>query len=523
MGEAKTKRSTCLFDRLFAPLERLAAALSDPARRERTMVGTLVVYTAAWTLFAFVSKASQAIHPDAAEIAVLSRALDWGSTKHPPALPALAGMWFAVFPQADFFYHLLAVSMASLSIYVAWHLAGLWLDREKRAAVPFILMLIPSYNFLCLKFDHNTALTAFSVLATYAFVRSFQTRAFSWSVAAGVAAAMALMAKYWSLILLGGLGLAALLDRRRMVYFKSLAPWISAAVAGLCVTPHLVWLYRNHFTTLIHATRIDAGAWDSQAAMLLRFAASPAAYLAIPWTVLTVSSRPSLAALSDMIAPNDNERRLAVMAYLAPFGVALVGAVLVQINLGTLWTASMLSLSPVVLLSSPLVEVSRRTVAGFAAAALAIGIGALAVSPIIAIVALRSNSQADAAHLRLLTAEVERTWRSTTDLPIRLVAGPHHLANVVAFYLPDRPLAFSLFPRLTYDLVIDTAIVRDGFVVVCPANDSYCSGALLKFSPDGRPALRREVELTPTWWGFTGQTRRYTVSIIPPRPIASAR
>src|SRR5215208_6930221 len=123
---------------LLAPCERLIALLCDPARREWVMVVTLAAYTAIWTLFASASKATQAIYADAAEIAVLSRTLEWGSWKHPPALPAIAKMWFAIFPQTDLFYHLLAVSMSSVAIYVTWRLAGLWLDKEKRAAVPFL-------------------------------------------------------------------------------------------------------------------------------------------------------------------------------------------------------------------------------------------------------------------------------------------------------------------------------------------------------------------------------------------------
>ena len=38
-------------DRLLGPIERLVAALTDPARRERTVIGVLVAYVLIWTLY----------------------------------------------------------------------------------------------------------------------------------------------------------------------------------------------------------------------------------------------------------------------------------------------------------------------------------------------------------------------------------------------------------------------------------------------------------------------------------------
>jgi hypothetical protein len=221
--------------------------------------------------------------------------------------------------------------------------------------------------------------------------------------------------------------------------------------------------------------------------------------------------------------PGSDDRRLAVVAYLAPFVVATVGAALTQVHIGTLWTASMLTLFPVVLLSSPLLEVSRRNVAGFAAAAFAVCLGALAMAPIVALVTLRSGGEYDATHMRGLTAEVESTWRATTNRPVPLVVGPYHHANVVAFYLPDRPRALALFPRLTKELIVDPDMTRDGFVLVCPAHWSDtanwdCTDELAGFLPQSRPTLQRNVILTPGWLGVLGVPRRFSISIFAPRP-----
>jgi Dolichyl-phosphate-mannose-protein mannosyltransferase len=66
--------------------------------------------------------------------------------------------WFAVFPISDWSYYLLATVNLGGGLFAAFLLAGEWLEVEKRAAVLFLLAVIPFYNFLGLKFDQNSML-----------------------------------------------------------------------------------------------------------------------------------------------------------------------------------------------------------------------------------------------------------------------------------------------------------------------------------------------------------------------------
>ena len=68
---------------------RIIDALCDNRRANAVIVAILVCYGALWTLYAIVSKSTQAIHPDMAEVAAWSAELEWGTPKHPPLLPAL--------------------------------------------------------------------------------------------------------------------------------------------------------------------------------------------------------------------------------------------------------------------------------------------------------------------------------------------------------------------------------------------------------------------------------------------------
>src|SRR6266567_5923919 len=232
---------------VLGPLDRLAAALVDPSRRERTAVRLLIGYVAVWTLYGVLAKGSQNVHFDMGEAVAWSREPAFGYSKHPPLSAWVVRAWFTVFPLADWAYYLLAMVLAGLALWIAWILSARWLEGEKRAAGIALLTLVPFYNFHALKFNANTVLIPLWAATTWWFLRTFETRNTAFAALAGLGAGVAMLSKYWSIALLAGLGLGALLDPRRHAYFVSAAPWVTIAAGALVLAPHLAWLVAHDF------------------------------------------------------------------------------------------------------------------------------------------------------------------------------------------------------------------------------------------------------------------------------------
>ncbi len=95
--------------------------------------------------------------------------------------------WFAVFPQTDWAYYLLGIVLAAVALVAAWHIAGHYLAPAKRAAGVALLTLVPFYNFHALKYNANLVMLPLWALATWAFLRSFETRKILPAVLAGLA------------------------------------------------------------------------------------------------------------------------------------------------------------------------------------------------------------------------------------------------------------------------------------------------------------------------------------------------
>ncbi len=369
--------------RLLEPIDRLCSSLTDPARRERNVVLTLAAYTVLWTVYGTIAKSGQALHPDMTELLDWSRNLAWGY-KHPPFAAALVWLWFKVFPVAAWSYYLLAMLMPAIALWIVWRLSADYLDIEKRVFGLALLTLVPFFNFHALKFNVNTVLMPLWAAATFWFLRSYKTRDVSYAALAGCGAALCMLGKYWSVFLIAGLVVAALIDKRRGVYFRSAAPWITVLVGAAVLSPHLAWLYQHDFAPFAYAVGVHGEKPFAAAALsALGYLAGAAGYVAIPIIIVLAMARPDRATLSEMLWPADADRRLAAAAFWAPLLLPALAALVSGTEITSLWSMSAWTLLPVLLLSPKSMTISSIDTRRLLAFAAALPVAMVIVSPLI--------------------------------------------------------------------------------------------------------------------------------------------
>jgi 4-amino-4-deoxy-L-arabinose transferase-like glycosyltransferase len=502
-----------LTHRLIGPIDRLIGALIDPARRERTAAAVLMAYVAIWTLYAALAKASQDMHFDMVEVVAWSRELAFGYSKHPPLSAWLAAAWFALFPTSDWAFHLLAVTVAGVTLWIAWRLAGDYLDGEKRVLALAVLMLVPFFNFHVLKFNANTVLLPAWAATTLCFLRSFERLSVPWAALAGLCAAAAMLGKYWSIFLVMGLGVAALVDSRRAAYFRSPAPWVTIGVGALALAPHFAWLAVNDFVTFSYAAAVHVRTVAQAAGSVVGYLAGSAGYVALPVLLVLAAVRPSRAAVADMLLPKTPERRLVAAAFWAPLLLPAVVAPIMRAEITSLWSMSAWTLLPVVLLSSPLLALGRRALLPAVTLAVLLPPVMVVAAPFVAIAIHRGKVPPAVAHSRLIADRVAHEWRRVTDRPLQLVGGGD-LAYGVAFYLPDRPSAFPEFDSRVAPWADWHRVRREGIAIVCRADAPTCPLAAEAQSLTGP---RVEIEVARSHYGIAGPAGRYVIVIIPPQ------
>jgi 4-amino-4-deoxy-L-arabinose transferase-like glycosyltransferase len=498
------------------PFERIFAALTDPAKRERTMLALLAGYAAAWSLYGAIAKGSQDLHFDIGEMFAWSHQIGLSAPTHPPLGAWLTRAWFCVMPRQDWAFYLFGIVLATAALWIAWRLAGRYLDAQKRVLGLALLSLLPFYNFHALKYNASSVLTPFWAATTWWFLLSYETRRAGFAALAGFAAGAAMLGKYWSIFLLAGLAFAALSDPRRSAYFRSPAPWLTVAAGAAVLAPHIVWIATHGFTTVNFAFTAHATTLAHAAVGALYFLGSVLGYIAAPIVLGALASVPSLAAIKDTLWPLEPERRTILIAFAAPLILAALVAIAARADLDPLWSMSAMTLLPVVLFASPAIHVNRTAVVHILAFAIVFPLLLLAASPVIALVIHRQGATNYASHYRLIAQAVERAWRARTDKPLRIVGGNRPVVDGSNFYFADPPATFVVTEPMRTPWVNEARIARDGIAVVCPRAEPECLRELdaLVARHGGKT---ENATLARRFFGAADTPIDYQIAIIPPQ------
>lgn len=501
---------------------RLRAALGDPLHGDRRMVLALVFYTLLWALYGVLAKAGQDVHPDMAEIVTWAREPALGYFKHPPLAAWLVAGWFRIFPVADWSYYLLAAAMPSLALWIVWRLSADYLDVEKRILGVALLTLTPFFGVIALKFNVNTVLLPLWAATAFAFLRAFERRSLLWAALAGLCAAGAMLGKYWSMFLIAGLVLAALMDRRRWSFLRSPVAWIIVIVGAAVLAPHIVWLVQNGYPPFRYVEAAHAPATLSASARsAVTYLLGSAGYVALPVVLVLLAARPDRATVHDMLwpqdlSPGDRARRLAARAFWLPLLLPVFGAIAFSVEVTSLWSMSAFALLPVVLLSPPRLKLPRVAVDRILALAVLVPVLMTLAAPVIAIVIQRGGLPPDQTQGSLVAPWVEATWRSRVAAPLRIVGGDN--AYGTAFYLADKPTAFPDFNKTEAIWMDEARVTRDGMAMVCRVDNANCvAEARRRAAADPRGGTPVDVTVARALAGYSETPQRYRIWVLPPR------
>ena len=164
-----------------------------------------------WTLILIQLKAAQDVHFDVAEAYAWGQKFLLGYGKHPPLSGWIAGLWFMVFPATDWATYALAMTVVGSGLVICWLIALRVVDHRRAFFMVVMLALYPIFTFKGFKYNADLAQLITLPLVVLAYLDAFDKRTARSGVWLGLAAAAALMTKYWTITMIGAVGLAALI------------------------------------------------------------------------------------------------------------------------------------------------------------------------------------------------------------------------------------------------------------------------------------------------------------------------
>lgn len=251
----------------------------------------LGLYVFVWMAAQLVSHTNFDPYGDMLENFIWGQTFAWGNPKHPPLLGWVTGIWFDVMPHAQAFYYLLAYGNAALGLVGIYYLGlTLKLNAISRPATLLMILALP-YSTLAMKFNANTILLAlwpWIAVAWLVGLDANQRRRKRWlsGIVLGVLAALGMLAKYYTGVLLLSLTLITVLTPQGRAYLKTLAPWLALTVFLLVLGPHVWWLTNNNFASLGYVAAQGDGAVNFK--QLGKFALTPFGYWLLPFLAIVL-------------------------------------------------------------------------------------------------------------------------------------------------------------------------------------------------------------------------------------------
>src|ERR1700746_2866282 len=268
-------------------LRRPAAWLAKRARNPETslwlVISFALLHGLIWTLALIKLKAAQDVHMDVAEAFAWGQKFQLGYGKHPPLSGWIAGLWFRLFPVADWATYALAMTTLGVGLMICWFISLRVVDRRRAFFVVVMLALYPIFNFKGFKYNPDLLQLVTLPLLVLAYLNAFEKRSVRSGLWLGLAGALALMTKYWVLTMIGAIGLAALIHPERLKFLRSPAPWVAIAALVVAMIPHLLWLKQVDFLPLTYAGDVyDLGDFWRSARIVLSYVDHNLALLAVP-------------------------------------------------------------------------------------------------------------------------------------------------------------------------------------------------------------------------------------------------
>jgi hypothetical protein len=510
------------------PLSRSArAAFPAPSSRPRLLSGmsaeqarlyvTLALHALIWTLASWLYRGNLDWAGDMLEN--YAWGIEWqaGYHKHPPLFAWITAAWFSVFPRTDLAYFALSNVNALVGLCGIAALARRFLPPGPAAVAALAMAVSPVYTTLAIKFNANTVLLSVWPWVAYCFVRYVQEGARKLALLLGAVAALAMLGKYFSIVLLAGLAAAAMARpawRARVLRPESLL----AIMAGTIVLwPHLRWLLQSGMPTFAYARERMAEIEHPLAVVtadMVAYALAQGAYL-LPCMafVLLIARQKRVHAARLMLAgllrrSTDRDLWWLSMGTLLAIGVL---ALATRTRVSVLWgNAQWFAVVPLwlVILGRAGITLDMRRIPQVMAV---YWVAVLCVSALAGYLRVVNHERLAAEPRAELAQAARAAWRQHMGTPLGIVAGNDKEARSIAFYGEGLTRYWDVFDPATTPWLSAADVGRQGALLVCQAADARCRDAAASFT-EARPVA---VDVAKRRWGVSLPGRRYLLYMMP--------
>ena len=519
----------------------IAAVAHDTNTSRNFVIGFAVVHALLWTVILTALKSAQDVHMDVAEAYAWGQKFLLGYGKHPPLSGWVAGVWFRIFPVTDWATYALAMTVLGAGLVICWHIAIRVVDHRRAMFTVAMLAIYPIFNFKGFKYNADLLQLVTLPLFVLAYLDAFEKRTLRSGILLGLAAALALMTKYWVLTMIGAVGLAALLHPDRMKFLASPAPWVAMVVAVVAMLPHLWWLKQSDFLPLIYAGDVYGTRPFAETVRLvttylahnigLLLIPIAAAFIALAWKLQWWKSIRRRGIVRETAAsakrpwargPNpgvhlNEARHIWIIQIVVGIVPALAGLIF-GIYMKTDWGISLYFLVPLALIAIPSLRVTQMALVRLMGMWLGYSLIMLLISPIFAAQTVRRDgaSGTSFAPRSEFAMQLTEAWRARFNTRWAVIAGTTEVGEPITFYSPDHPAPFTPGEIWTSGLTSFEEATRLGFIGACDTSDNRLPVCEKWMNANAPNAERLDLTSRRYFHGRAGPAVKWKIWIVGP-------
>lgn len=395
----------------------------------------LLIWTALPTLYRFT------LPLDAMEGTTWGRQLAWGYDKNPflNAWLTELGVWIG--GQSGWAIYLISQLCIVATFWAVWRLARKFVSPVHALISVFLLELITNYNIDAIDFDDNVLQICFWALIIFFFYQALTSQKIRHWLAVGFFAALALLSKYFVVILFVPMLGVLLTDRQAWKSFFRPGLYLAILLTLLLILPHLIWLFHHDFLTVRYSFMRAATStnwlshlrnpWHFGYSYLLGFVLPLMLFLVLLW------GRPLGEPIATRRTISSFQWQFLWWLVVGPFLLLLLLSLMTGMALHLGWGEPLMSCWGLFLVAlvQPIITKARfyRFIAVGLFLFLVLVLGYSRVTS-------RAGDTSSANYPGpLMAKQLTEQWHAKYHRPLQYIIGPRWDAGAVSFYSKDRP------------------------------------------------------------------------------------
>jgi len=436
---------------------------------DKILIFFLFSHLLIWTLIPSISNTNLPL--DTIEALAWGSNLDWGYSKHPPLSAFAVEFFYQIFGNQDWAYYLLSQIFVVFSFFVVFKFSKSFFKNKIFSLISVLLLEgIYFYNFTTPEFNVNVCQLPFWALSVFYCWKGIQSNKIVDWLLFGFFAALGILSKYLFIYLLIAIDIffIYLIVKKKINYKFS----VSLFVFLLVLTPHLLWLFENDYTTIfyaLHRTQTDSSYFVNHFINPFIFLGKQVGIL-IPFFIMFSFL---ITKIKNKINLKDKKLFFLLVINILPIILIFLTSMFMGIKIRTMWMTPFYLFAGVLFVYIFQKKIILKKIKYFFSIFLMLFI----FSPLAYLyISLNQTDKRTDYPGKMISLVVQEKWENNFSNKIDVVGGNEWHAGNLSYHLESRPIWDNIFENKKVNISENDK--KDGFVLIGEADilSKICGG-----------------------------------------------